>query len=236
VSAFAAAWGRLLGYARSTQRGETLELTEFFVAPQARVAGLGRKLLERAFAPGVGEHRVIIATLDAPAVALYLRFGVAHQTTGVDITGSPREVRLPAGYDASPAEAEEVLALEGELLGHARPVDVRYMLADRDAIVLRHGGRPVGYAFLPNRDGNAGPIGVLDPADMPAALAHVEHAAWAAGMERLDLLVPLSSRTAVDWLLGERRFRIDPIYILFLTDGPWARLDRYLPFSPCFIL
>ncbi|MEA2254151.1 MAG: Acetyltransferase domain, partial [Solirubrobacteraceae bacterium] len=68
--------GRLAGYARSTQRGDVLELTEFFVTPGTRVKGVGRALLERAFAPGVGAHRAIIATIDAPAVALYLRFGV----------------------------------------------------------------------------------------------------------------------------------------------------------------
>ena len=29
-----------------------------------------------------------------------------------------------------------------------------------------------------------------------------------------------------------RGFRIDPFYCLFLTDGPWVKLDRYLPFNP----
>jgi len=229
--------GQLLGYARSTLRGETLELTEFFVAPGARVSGLGRALLERAFPVGLGSHRAIIATVDAPAVALYLRFGVAHQTTGVDMTGSPREIDLPAGYDVrAVGDARELVGLEGELLGHARPEDLRYMLGDRDALILCRDGASVGYMFLPNENGYAGPVGVLDPADMPAALAYVEHAAWSAGMQRLDLTVPLAARSAVAWLLGERGFRIDPFYCLYLADGPWARLDRYLPFNPCVIL
>jgi GNAT superfamily N-acetyltransferase len=228
--------GRTLGYARSVQRGQTVELTEFFVAPGARVAGLGRALLERAFPPGLGEHRAIIATVDAPAVALYLRFGVAHQSTGVDVTGTPRAVAPPSGYDVAPATLEEVLALEGELLGHAREPDVRFMLADRPAAVLRHGGRPVAYAFEPNAFGYAGPVGALAPEHLPAALAHVERTAHAAGQERLDLTLPLSARIAVDWLVGERGFRIDPFYCLFLADGPWAKLDRYLPFNPCVIL
>jgi len=231
-----AADGSPLGYARSVQRGQTVELTEFFVIPGARVAGLGRSLLERAFAPGVGEHRVIIATVDAPAVALYLRFGVAHQTTTVDVTATPRAVAPPDDYDVAPAVLEEVLALEGELLGHARAPDVGFMLADRPAVVLRHGGRPVAYAFEPNAFGYAGPVGALAPEHMPAALAHVERAAHAAGLERLDLMLPLSARTASDWLIGERGFRIDPFYCLFLADSPWAKLDRYLPFNPSFIV
>lgn len=112
--------GEPLGYARSVQRGGTLELTEFFVAPGARVAGLGRALLEQAFPLGLGEHRAIIATLDAPAVALYLRFGVAHQSTGVDVTGAPRAIAPPAGYDVAAATPAQIAALERELLGHAR--------------------------------------------------------------------------------------------------------------------
>lgn len=228
--------GTPLGYARSVQRGGTLELTEFFVEPGARVAGTGRALLERAFAPGVGEHRAIIATLDAPAVALYLRFGVGHQATCVDVTAAPRAVAPPDGYEVAPATLAELLALEGALLGHARETDLRFMLDDRPAVVLRHADEPVAYAFEPNADGFAGPVGALEPEHMPAALAHLEDAAHRAGLERLDLTLPLSAQTAVGWLIDERGFRIDPFYCLFLADGPWARLDRYLPFNPCLIL
>ena len=228
--------GALLGYARSVQRGGVLELTEFFVDPAARVAGLGRALLERAFPLGLGEHRTIIATIDAPAVGLYLRFGVSHQSTGVDVTGVPRAIAPPAGYDVAAATLDEILALEAELLGHGRETDVAFMLADRRGVILRHGGRPVAYAFEANADGFCGPVGALEPEHMPPALAHLEGAAHAAGRQRLDLTLPLAARTAVDWLVGERGFRIDPFYCLFLADEPWAKLDRYLPFNPCLIL
>jgi len=228
--------GQPVGYARSTLRSGTLELTEFFVAPDARIAGLGRALLAHAFTPGLGEHRAIIATVDAPAVALYLRFGVAHQTTGVDLTGVPRAVALPPGVEAAPATLEEVLELEAQLLGHGRPEDVAFMLADRPAAILRRDGQAVAYAFAANAHGYAGPAGALDPADLPAALAYIENVAHAAGIERIDLTIPLAARTAIGWLLGERGLRIDPFYCLFLADGPWAKLDRYLPFNPCLIL
>lgn len=228
--------GRPVGYARSTQRGEVVELTEFFVAADARVAGIGRALLERAFATGLGTHRAIMATLDAPAVALYLRFGVFHQTTGVDVAGRPRAVALPAGYEAVPATLDELLEIEGELLGHGRREDLAFMLADRPATLLRRDGVAVAYAFTPNAHGYAGPVAARDPADLPAALALVEAAAHDAGMERLDLTMPLAARTAIEWLIGQRGFRIDPFYCLFLADGPWARLDRYLPFNPCLML
>jgi GNAT superfamily N-acetyltransferase len=228
--------GRPVGYARSTVRSSTLELTEFFVEPDARVGGIGGALLERAFPRAHEGHRAIIATTDAPAVALYLRFGVAHQTTGVDMGCRPRAISPPDDYDVAPAGAEEVLAMEAQVLGHAREPDVAYMLGDRPAVVLRRDGEAVAYAFLPNRDGFAGPVAALDPAGLPAALAQVEGAAHAAGMDCLELTVPLAATTAVGWLLHERGWRIDPFYCLFLTDAPWVRLDRYLPFNPCLFL
>lgn len=230
------AGGEPIGYARTIERSATIELTEFFVAPQARVSGVGHGLLERAFAPDAGEHRMVIATTDAPAIALYLRFGVSHQTTGIDVTGTPRAIAPPAGYATEPATLDEVLAIERELLGHGRPQEVAFMLADRPATLLRRGGRTVAYCFEPNAHGHAGPVAALDPADLPAALAVLENAAHVAGLETLDLTLPLAATTAVDWLLRERRFRVDPFLCLFLADGPWCRLDRYLPFNPCLFL
>jgi GNAT superfamily N-acetyltransferase len=228
--------GRPVGYARSTERDGLLELTEFFVAPDARIAGVGRALLERTFAPGLGTHRSIIATTDAAAVALYLRFGVAHQTSGVGLTGRPRAVVPPAEMQTRPATAEDVLAVEQTVLGHARAQEVEFMLANRPAVVLRRRGRPVAYAFLPNADGHAGPVAALEPSVLPTALAALEDAAYRVGLEQLDLTVPLAAQTAVEWLLGKRGFRIDPFYCLFLADGGWAQLDRYLPFNPCLFL
>ncbi len=154
----------------------------------------------------------------------------------VDVAGAPRAIAPPAGYDVAAAAPQDIEALERQLLGHAREADIAFMLADRPGVVLRHGGRPVAYAFEPKADGFAGPVGALAPEHLPAALAHLEGAAHAAGLERLDLTLPLTARSAVDWLVGERGFRIDPFYCLFLADAPWAKLDRYLPFNPCLFL
>jgi N-acetylglutamate synthase-like GNAT family acetyltransferase len=228
--------GAVGGYARSVERSGMVELTEFFVAPETRVSGAGRALLERAFPLGWGEHRSIIATTDAPAVALYLRSGVRHQTTGIDVAREPGRAEPPAGTDVRPATAEDVLALEAELLGHGRPQDVAFITGDRPGLVVERGGKVLGCAFLPNAAGFAGPVAARTPEALPAVLAHLERAAHEAGAEQLELTVPLAAAEAMTWLLEERRFRLDPFYVLFLADGPWARLDRYLPFNPCFIL
>jgi len=109
------------------------------------------------------------------------------------------------------------------------------MLADRPATLLRRRGRAVAYAFGPSASGFGGPVAALDPADLPAALAQLEGTAHAAGAETLDLTVPLAARCAVAHLL-HRDFRLTAFYTHFLADGPWAKLDRYLPFNPCLFL
>lgn len=228
--------GTPFGYARATLRGATAELSEFFVAPDARVKGAGRALLEHAFPVGWGEHRSIIATLDAPAVALYLRFGVRHQDTAVGFSGAPGRADPGPGLDVTGADLDTILELESEVLGHSRPEDIAYIAGTRPAVIASRAGKALGYAFLPDPHGRAGPIAARDPHDLPALLALVEAAAHEAGVGELDFTVPLSARTAVDWLLAERRFRVDPFYTLLLADSDWARFDRYVPFNPCVIL
>ena len=68
--------GRLLGWARSIERDKHLQLTHFFVAPEAQGDGVGRGLLERAFPLGRGRQRSIIATTNPLALSLYLRLSL----------------------------------------------------------------------------------------------------------------------------------------------------------------
>lgn len=232
--------GEILGYARSTERDGMLELTEFFVDPATQARGVGRGLLERAFPLGRGTHRSIIATQDPRAVSLYLRFGVGAQTPGVGFARGPEHVAVDSDLEVVPgagddATLEEVLAVEEHVLGHRREADVRYFLRERPAVLYRRAGRTVGYAFHPDPEGLFGPIAMLDPEDVPFALAHLETTAHEDGLERLDVLLPLANRRGVAWLL-ERGFHIEPFWILYLADAPVVRYDRYVTTIPPAIL
>lgn len=88
--------GTLLGWARSIERDGHLQLTHFFVDPAAQGAGVGRGLLERAFAPGRGRQRSIIATESPLALSLYLRHGVRVLGMAFSLNGTPR-TRKPGG-------------------------------------------------------------------------------------------------------------------------------------------
>ena len=232
--------GAILGYARSIERDGVVELTEFFVDPATQARGVGRGLLERAFPPGWGRHRSIIATQDTRAVSLYLRFGVSAQATGADFSKRPEpaaaetdlEVVAAANDDGT---VEAILTVEEQVLGHRREPDVRFFLGDRPGVLYRRRGDVVGYGFDPGPGGSFGPIALLDPDDVPAALAHLETAAYEHGLDSLDILLPLANRTGVDWLL-RRGFRIEPFWVLYLADAPFARYDRYVTTTPPAIL
>lgn len=235
-----AADGRVLGYARSVEHDGLFELSEFFVEPGTQARGIGRGLLERTFPLGRGRRRTIIATQDARAVALYLRFGVHVQSVGVDFAKAPEPASVESDLEAVEASPDEstlqaILDVEEQVLGHRREADIRFLLEDRPAVLYHRGGRVVGYGFDPNAHGYYGPVAMLDPADVPAGLAHLETKAHEARMEWLSPSVPLVNTAAVAWLLG-RGFHIDPFYVLYLADPPLPGLDRYLPTVPVVIL
>jgi GNAT superfamily N-acetyltransferase len=240
---------RVLGWALSVERDGMLELAMFFVDPSIQGRGVGRELIERAFPIGRGRHRVIVATQDTRALGRYLRSGVTHQTTSIDLVGAPTSVEQTSDLSFEPlaadaASIEVVAAIEREVLGHRRDIDTRFLLGTRPAWVARRDGRDVGFAFgaQPSADGAdpsgdvaCGPIAALDPPDVPALIDHVIGVAAVSAVDQLTVTVPLANRLAVEHLLA-RGFRIDPFYVMVLADAPVMKLDRWVHTGPPFIV
>ncbi len=234
--------GRIVGWAQSIERDGMLELTFFFVDPEVRTQGIGRGLLDRAFPLGRGQSRVISATLDTAAVSLYLRYGVSFAATTIDFLGKPTVSvittdlaieRVEPGTEEAAQAA--IVAVEHELLGHGRPEDTRFLLGDRPAWLARRGGRVVGMAFGTSAADMSGPIGALDPADLPALMATVESDAATRGVEELGFTIPMNNRTALDFVLS-RRFQVDTFYTFVLSSDDRMRLDRWVQTQPTFII
>jgi GNAT superfamily N-acetyltransferase len=241
--------GKVVGWAMSTERDGVLELTHFFVEPGIQARGVGRALLERAFPMGSGRHRVIVATQDAPALALYLRFDVGYVTTSVDLIVKP--AYIPDTSDlvferlgTDEAAVGTVAQVEQAVLGHRRDPDVQFLLGLRPAWVARRSGDVVGFGFGPApRPGPSiddgpvasGPMAALDPADLPAIIDHVVSEAASADAGEFTITCPMSNRTALLHLL-RRGYRIDPFYIKVLADDDSMRLDRWIHTGPVFII
>jgi ribosomal protein S18 acetylase RimI-like enzyme len=230
---------QVVGWAMSIERGGLLELTHFFVDPDTQARGLGRALLEKAFPVDRGEHRSIVATHDPPALSLYLRSGVRFVTTVADFEATPRPVEFESDLrferlEPSDEAIELVAGVEAKVLGHRREIDTRFLLEQRPAWAAWRNGTAAGFAFGA-RGELTGPIGALEPADIPALLAHVESEAAAAGAPNIYFSTPLANDHAVRYLLA-RGFRLDPFLVAVLADDLSMRLDRWIHTGLSYIL
>ena len=232
--------GQLVGYARSIRRADTRELTGFFTLPEAQGRGIGRRLLLRAFPSDVA-HRSILATSDPAALSRYLRHGFRVTTSVYAFGGRPTGAPAPMrhGLVARPmadVPAEErfsrIASIDDVILGARRDADHAWLATRRHGWLLMRGDRTVGYSYGGVR---LGPIAMLDPGDIPAAIGVVESDALAANDEPLSLTVPLANVTATDYLLG-RRYRLDQFTMHLLEDHPVVAVDRYILTSPPFFL
>ncbi|HEX8026393.1 MAG TPA: GNAT family N-acetyltransferase, partial [Candidatus Limnocylindrales bacterium] len=168
--------GEVLGYARSVDRDGVRELTEFFVRPGRQGGGMGRELLTRAFPAAGARSRTIIATLERTALSRYLRTGLPAVGLILYVSAAPREVASSGDLEPSPitgadADLAELDRIDGEILGHHRRVDHEWFLGHREGWLYRRGGRVVGHGYVGRR---SGPVALLDPADGPAVLGHLE--------------------------------------------------------------
>ena len=229
---------QLVGFARSIDRGGLFELTEFFVRPRSQSGGVGRTLLQRAFPPGRGTVRVIIATTDVRALGLYYAPDTAARFPILTIGGPPatpgQGKRDAIAIAGDPAAIASVGAIEREAIGYPRgDEEVSWLLSQREGYVYRRDGVDVGFAFV-GRSG-AGPVAARDPDEMTDILSHVEGRAAVLGLERVEFEVPAPNAVAVRHLLG-RGFRIDPWMNVLMSSAPFGRFDRFIGFSPPVIL
>jgi GNAT superfamily N-acetyltransferase len=226
--------GQLVGFARSVERDGLFELTEFFVGPNQQSRGIGKALLDRAFPPGRGRVRSIIATSDVRAQARYYAAGTVARFPLFTIGGAPGASLPVPDLTAESIEGVRRIqtqrSIERRVLGHRRSEsEVRWLLARRRGHLYRRDGHHIGFSFL-GPDG-AGPIAALDASDLPAILVHVEGVARTIGLERLELQVPGPNEVGVRHLLA-RGFRIDRWINLLMSDRPFGHFDRFIPFSP----
>jgi len=233
---------RVVGYASVIARGSTDFLTQFWVFPALKGKGLGRPLLQRAFAgvsPQRGDVRCVYASVDPRAQHLYLSFGMLPRTMIYSMHGEP--AKLPAkprnAVELEPVSepgraSREALALCGrydrELRGARRDADIEFTTKARKATVFRAkaGGREVGYLVV-------APTGQVGPGG-------ASHERWMAGLawaglrqarrmsdKELVLVIPGTNRGAVEMALAARMHNRFPG--TWMSQRSILANERYLP-------
>ncbi len=228
--------GQIIGYARSTLRDGLLELTELFVSPSAQAKGVGRRLLARTFPGTKADQRLIIATLDLPAQACYLKEGVYPHCPIYTFGGEPKPIALDTDLDfqsisVSPETLEILASLDKTVLGHRRDIDHKWLLSNRQGYLYLRDKDPVGYGYIGRFNG---PFVLLYPEDFPAVLAHLESESVGKGHD-FGIDIPMVNRTAVDHML-KRGFHFSPFIAMIMVDQTNAKFENYIATSPPFFI
>lgn len=228
--------GQVIGFARSILRDGLRQLTELFIMSGQQSAGLGQRLLRRAFPSDDVPHRSIIASPDLRAQALYLRSGVYPRFPIYYFSRRPEAVSLATDLIMEPITASpDVLDAMGRLdefaLSHRRDADHVWLMSDRQGYLYLRGGEPVGYGYV---DESSGPFVLLQPEDFPAVLAHAESQAAAAD-RHFGLEVPMINKAAVDYLLA-RGFRMEAFTAQLFSDVTFGNFEHYIVTAPPFFL
>lgn len=228
-----------VGYARSVERGGLFELSEFFVHPGRQSAGVGAALLEHAFPAGRGDVRVIIATTDVRAQSRYYRAGTVARFPITGLTGAPWDAPPPDGLEpvrVAPDDAallDAMARIDAAVLEFDRGDELRWLAERREGYLYRRGGADVGFGFVGSE--GIGPIAALDPGEQPAILDHAAARAAAIGRPSVGFEVPMINEIAVRHLLA-RGLQLDPFSTYLMTNRPFGQFDRYVGFTPPFIL
>lgn len=229
--------GRLVGFARTNMNDGVRELTEFFVRPNTQGAGIGQRLLEKAFPAAGARHRCIIATIDPSAQALYLKQNVFPTFPLYSFGRQPEPVSVATDLEIVPAElALDTLAaltnIDKQVVGFEREANHRWLLNNRQAFIYLRHSQPVGYGYV-GRDN--GPFALLDEDDFPAVLAHAESEAHRQERPSFNLIVPLINQTAVRYLL-QRRFRMAKFFCQVMMERPFGHFEQYIAPSPMYFI
>jgi GNAT superfamily N-acetyltransferase len=151
----------VVGFAATIDTGRSIHLADLFVHPERLGQGIGRPLLEAAFAGAT--IRTTFASEDPRALPLYVRAGMQPIWPSLYVQGPASLLPSPgAALRTETADPGRLARLEREWTGVDRSIDHGYWagMAGSDPFVVLDGEQVAGLGYARSRQ--AAPIRVVD--------------------------------------------------------------------------
>lgn len=234
----------IVGFVTVIQRGWTRFLAQLFVLPERQSAGIGRHLMDAAFAEHNGP-RGCVSSDDKRAIALYVRYGMIPRWPLLALSGPAERVAESAEPEYQVVETtpdERLFNMDARISARYRPEEHRFWLdvhAGTPLWIVRD-GIEIGYAYLLEftkgadrrwwDPGSLGvePLGVIHPDHAWPALASVARFAASRGTT-LHIELP-GPHPALPELIA-RGFKIaeTPQIVMLSEPQHFGDPERYLP-------
>ncbi|MBV9700849.1 MAG: GNAT family N-acetyltransferase [Candidatus Eremiobacteraeota bacterium] len=231
----------IVGIAIAHDSEEERYVGDLFVEPSYRGQGIGRRLLDGAFA-GAGEvaRSMLLDESDRGAYALAARFGLTASGVVAHLAGAvPREddlARMAAGDYRFEVAALDLAAhefalnaLDREARGTMRMRDHHYFSREAFGQIFARNGEPIAYAYV-WPDGRVGPLACVSPAYLVQVFGYVlvtlrrqYGASWC------SVLVP-SANLRLTRAALRASLRIQQSFV-FAADSPGGAVANYLGFQ-----
>jgi GNAT superfamily N-acetyltransferase len=224
--------GQIVGVAAAVRRPPQWILTNFYVHADYQGRGIGRRLLECAFAAREGCDRFCVHASSHPAAqALYMKFGMYPQPHSIQFKGrmtynigKPKHVNLEKV--AVSHVMEEINWIDQHLLGFERPTDhLRWGTEGHYYLVRTKDARKPFAYFRVAESGEIGPAVVMERRWRRAVL-EMSLMVGKDLAEEQTLLVPGANSPVIERLLAYG-YRIDELH-LFLSNVPMPGLAQVI--------
>lgn len=219
--------GSTIGVGLRWSFGEVGTIGLVLVAPDRQGRGIGRALMNALIADSGSRTLMLNAT--AEGLPLYEKLGFVSTGLVRQHQGRPsQESALPAAPDvplrrAVPADRAQLCAIDAAAFGADRSPLLGRLLADGDAWVVDHAGRPAGFAVLRpfGRGMIVGPI-VAPREDEAIALAAAAATAAPPGVLRVD--IPAKAEQLAAWLTAAGLPASDTVTVML--RGSWPAVGK----------
>jgi ribosomal protein S18 acetylase RimI-like enzyme len=229
--------GKLVGFASALLRGRQWYLAYLFVDPDFQLKGVGRRLLDRAWAYGAGRagsYALCTFPYNETALALYSSYGMMPTMPIFEMYVRPERnaaihpARLKWEVDNSPRAQARINRLEKEIRGYARPVDIKFFGSESNHKIYQFfdGVRWAGYAVVAHNRIIA-PAGAVAPRYLPEIITHAHNRCIESGAELVRIWAPGPNAALYERLI-KLGFRIGELTV-FLSTRPYGDFYRYCP-------